>query len=138
MILLGHSYGGLVIKQALVTAATAPKNHPRYNDYQSLITAVSGVIFLGTPHNGSSFASAGIFQASFRAWFGHATNIQILKPLALNTTMTELKDLEESFQKIRSYDRLSALESFYFYETKPLKAGVSQQTLYNLHRVLIR
>jgi pimeloyl-ACP methyl ester carboxylesterase len=125
LILLGHSYGGLVIKQALVTATTAPRDHPRYNDYQALITAVSGVMFLGTPHSGSSFASVGIFQANFRSWFGSATNAEILKPLALDTTMTTLKDLEENFQTILSNDRLSALISLYFYETKPLTMGVS-------------
>lgn len=33
LILIGHSNGGLVIKQALVTAATALTDHPRYDDY---------------------------------------------------------------------------------------------------------
>jgi pimeloyl-ACP methyl ester carboxylesterase len=137
LILLGHSYGGLVIKQALVTAATAPRDHPRYNDYQAFITAVSGVIFLGTPHSGSSFASAGIFQANFRSWFGSATNAEILKPLALDTAMTTLKDLERDFQETLSKDRLSALISLYFYETKPLTVGVSFHTFCSLRRVLM-
>ena len=137
LILLGHSYGGLVIKQALVTAATAPMDHPGYNDYQALITAVSGVMFLGTPHNGSSFASAGISQAKFKSWFGSATNAEILKPLALDTAMTTLEDLEKDFREILSKDRLSALISLYFYETKPLTVGVSSHTFCNLRRVLM-
>lgn len=129
LILLGHSYGGLVIKQALVTAATAPRGHHRYNDYQAFIAAVSGVMFLGTPHAGSAFASAGLFQANFKSWFGNATNADILKPLALDTAMTTLRDLEEDFQELLSDDRLSGLLSFYFYETKPLTLGVSHHTV---------
>lgn len=51
--------------------------------------------------------------------------------------MTDLKELEEDFKEIHNNERLSALESYYFYETKPLTMGVSQQTCFSLLNVLI-
>ncbi|OBT38828.1 hypothetical protein VE00_10774 [Pseudogymnoascus sp. WSF 3629] len=145
LILLGHSFGGLVIKQvclettkidryltfkALVTAANAKKNHPKYEDYQSVITAVAGVMFLGTPHNGSNFASAGLLQAYLKRFLGHATNVDILRPLVVKSTLDALDDLEENFQNILEYeDRVSMLMSTYFYETKPLNMGPFESKL---------
>jgi hypothetical protein len=115
-----------------VTAAYANKNDPEYEDYQSIITAVAGAMFLGTPHNGSSFASAGLLQAHFRSYFGHVTNVDILRPLAVESTLNILHDLEEKFQYILEHeDRLKALMSIYFYETKPLNMGVSP--LFRIH-----
>ncbi|KAI9768347.1 MAG: hypothetical protein M1840_004955 [Geoglossum simile] len=49
LILIGHSCGGLVIKQALVSAAMAPQSDLQHEDCLALITPVAGVIFLGTP-----------------------------------------------------------------------------------------
>ncbi|KAH0522569.1 hypothetical protein TsFJ059_006394 [Trichoderma semiorbis] len=52
IILIGHSLGGLVIKQALISLSrsTIP-------DDQKLIRAVYGVIFFGTPHDGMDTSS---------------------------------------------------------------------------------
>lgn len=45
LLLLGHSLGGILIKQALVNAI----NNPRFHDIQ---VATYGLIFFGTPHGG--------------------------------------------------------------------------------------
>ena len=45
LLLLGHSLGGILIKQALVNAF----GDPRHRDIQE---ATSGLIFFGTPHGG--------------------------------------------------------------------------------------
>ncbi|UKZ83246.1 hypothetical protein TrVFT333_011053 [Trichoderma virens FT-333] len=52
IILIGHSLGGLIIKQALISLSrsTIP-------DDQKLIRAVYGVIFFGTPHDGMDISS---------------------------------------------------------------------------------
>ncbi|KAL7913986.1 hypothetical protein GGI35DRAFT_475827 [Trichoderma velutinum] len=52
IILVGHSLGGLIIKQTLISLArsTIP-------DDQKLIRAVYGVIFFGTPHDGMDISS---------------------------------------------------------------------------------
>jgi len=48
--LVGHSLGGLLAKQAIITAAhTAP-------EYRAFATNAKGVVFLGTPHDGASIA----------------------------------------------------------------------------------
>ena len=46
LLLVGHSLGGILIKQTLVNALT----NRRYNDIQK---ATYGLIFFGTPHGGS-------------------------------------------------------------------------------------
>ena len=46
---VGHSMGGLVIKQALVLAKTR-------DDYEDIRVSTAGVIFLGTPHEGVTIA----------------------------------------------------------------------------------
>ncbi|KFY32634.1 hypothetical protein V493_00017 [Pseudogymnoascus sp. VKM F-4281 (FW-2241)] len=52
LILIGHSLGGLVIQQALVIAALN-------RDFRELRLSVAGVIFLGTPFQGSNAAVLG-------------------------------------------------------------------------------
>ncbi|KAL7944560.1 hypothetical protein V8C42DRAFT_325181 [Trichoderma barbatum] len=54
LILIGHSMGGLVIKQVLVLAHQMPPTHPDYANHQNFLNSVSSVMFLGTPHEGSS------------------------------------------------------------------------------------
>ncbi|PGH14460.1 hypothetical protein AJ80_05905 [Polytolypa hystricis UAMH7299] len=123
LILIGHSFGGLVIKQALVSAAKELQSHPKYEDYQSLITSIAGVVFLGTPHNGSKLASYGTIQANIRSWLGGPSNPEILAPLILESTTSLVGGLMTDFQNIQQGDRLSGLLAYYFYETKPLTIG---------------
>jgi len=49
LLLLGHSLGGLLIKQALINAHNNPK-------YAHIKNATRGLAFFGTPHNGGSKA----------------------------------------------------------------------------------
>ncbi|PTB43606.1 hypothetical protein M441DRAFT_56598 [Trichoderma asperellum CBS 433.97] len=52
IILIGHSLGGLIIKQALISLSRS-KNE----DDQKLIRAIYGVVFFGTPHHGMDISS---------------------------------------------------------------------------------
>ncbi|OPB40304.1 hypothetical protein A0O28_0003830 [Trichoderma guizhouense] len=52
IILIGHSLGGLIIKQALIALSRSS-----ISDDQKLIRAVYGVIFFGTPHDGMDISS---------------------------------------------------------------------------------
>jgi len=116
----------LILQQALVTAAGVHERDPRYADCQAFITAVAGIMFLGTPHNGSTAANVGLAQANFSNWLGQAPNMEILKPLVVDSTLDVLPKLERSFQKMLEYnDRLSKVQAAYFYETEPAKLGVS-------------
>ncbi|OBT99250.2 hypothetical protein VE01_02704 [Pseudogymnoascus verrucosus] len=52
LILIGHSFGGIIIKKALVTAALDT------DKYSLLCESVVGIIYLGTPHTGTTAATA--------------------------------------------------------------------------------
>ncbi|KAJ3890649.1 hypothetical protein GG344DRAFT_77642 [Lentinula edodes] len=65
IIFIGHSFGGLVIKQALVQAGSY--NSGVQGMQNDIIEATRGIIFLGTPHFGSRYATLGLI----RAWVSH-------------------------------------------------------------------
>ncbi|KAL7811186.1 hypothetical protein V8C44DRAFT_330904 [Trichoderma aethiopicum] len=52
IILIGHSLGGLIIKQSLITLSRS-----KIPDDQRLFRAIYGVVFFGTPHDGMDISS---------------------------------------------------------------------------------
>jgi tetratricopeptide (TPR) repeat protein len=56
LILIGHSLGGLIIKQLLRTAESEARHR---DDAAKLVARVEKVAFLGTPHTGSDLANRG-------------------------------------------------------------------------------
>jgi pimeloyl-ACP methyl ester carboxylesterase len=52
LVLVAHSLGGLLVKQLLRTAVELHKP-----DWEAIATSTKGVLFLATPHTGSSIAS---------------------------------------------------------------------------------
>jgi pimeloyl-ACP methyl ester carboxylesterase len=50
IVLICHSYGGLLAKQMLRSG------HERGSEYERLVGRIAGVVFLGTPHNGAAIA----------------------------------------------------------------------------------
>jgi hypothetical protein len=57
LIFVGHSFGGLVIEQAVVKANSAG------SAYEYLINLIGGVLLLGTPHQGSKTQKWGAILA---------------------------------------------------------------------------
>ena len=55
IILVGHSLGGLIIKQIMRLASDRNER----NEARDLISRITGVAFLGTPHSGSDISSMG-------------------------------------------------------------------------------
>lgn len=107
IIFIGHSLGGIVIKQALFQA----KNEPRFN---SLSESTLGIIFLGTPHRGSEMASYGNVFASI-------ANAVMIKPPprlinALQSNSGALMRLTTDFRS-----QLPKYQVYSFYEMKPMK-----------------
>jgi pimeloyl-ACP methyl ester carboxylesterase len=47
LIFIGHSFGGLIVEQAVVKANSSS------NMYRYIVELIGGVVFLGTPHRGS-------------------------------------------------------------------------------------
>ncbi|KJZ71092.1 hypothetical protein HIM_09511 [Hirsutella minnesotensis 3608] len=82
LVLVGHSYGGLVIKQALV-------------DLPELQDRLKGVLFLGTPHHGSPFTRFGLLAA--RLLTPLDADVEIMRPLVAGNV--DLKDLDDRFRE---------------------------------------
>ncbi|KAJ6506700.1 hypothetical protein C8R45DRAFT_970294 [Mycena sanguinolenta] len=92
IIFIGHSFGGLVIKQALVHAAS--HNRHVLGRHPEILDATQGILFLGTPHLGSKYAILGLV----RAWVSRLSSPT--HTTLLNTVREkswELRRLNESF-----------------------------------------
>ncbi|KAL6824632.1 hypothetical protein J3E69DRAFT_381507 [Trichoderma sp. SZMC 28015] len=85
LIFVGHSFGGIVIKEAL---SSDPK------DTQRIVEDTSGIIFLGTPHLGSPVAGFGATLAYLTGFLGSNTGLLLL----LRSNCEMLVNLSIAFQ----------------------------------------
>ncbi|KAF2133614.1 TPR-like protein [Dothidotthia symphoricarpi CBS 119687] len=106
LVFVGHSYGGLVVKQALTLAQDDQR-------LANIFEHTKGILFLGTPHRGSCFSIWGSVAARW------------LQPLGSNPLLLEevhfdalpLHDLHRQFvNKTRHRDNLRVIN---FYEERP-------------------
>jgi hypothetical protein len=110
LIFIAHSLGGLVTEQALLVSLEP--NEPRL---QGIVPCTVGIVFMGTPHSGSSLATWGYTLARLldRFW---ATNKAVLSVLKQRSEV--LKGVEEVFQRQLTADgALRHVKVFCFYET---------------------
>ncbi|RDW73350.1 hypothetical protein BP6252_07257 [Coleophoma cylindrospora] len=70
IIFIGHSFGGLIIKQAMVNASVG---HTDLGDF--IHQQARGFIFLGTPHKGSRLTAIGKRISLLGYWKGSSTNL---------------------------------------------------------------
>ncbi|KAF8248856.1 hypothetical protein K440DRAFT_599764 [Wilcoxina mikolae CBS 423.85] len=89
LIFVGHSFGGIIIKQALVQADRKNRAHP-------VLKSTSGIIFLGTPHDGSWPSSIAKLAVNCTFWMGSSSSIMD----ALGYQSTELRELDKDFTRI--------------------------------------
>ncbi|KAK7418752.1 hypothetical protein QQX98_003770 [Neonectria punicea] len=99
VIFIGHSFGGNLIQQAIVSAS---QHGSRYSD---IAESTAGVVFLGTPHRGSAAATWGAVIAS-------------LAPSQLALEKRILEDLEK--QSSTLVDRLHNFSQWLFVESVPV------------------
>ncbi|RFU77887.1 vegetative incompatibility het-e-1 [Trichoderma arundinaceum] len=85
LIFVGHSFGGIVIKEAL---SSSPEDSHR------ILEDTCGVIFLGTPHLGSPVAGFGATIAYFTGFLGSDTGLL----LSLRSNGEMLVNLSKAFQ----------------------------------------
>ncbi|CCT65180.1 uncharacterized protein FFB20_13408 [Fusarium fujikuroi] len=85
---VGHSLGGLVIKEVIILAASY-KMTERYADLGSMYHATIGIIFLGTPHRGSDKESLGQIIATVAKATLRRPNEQLLATLASDSHVLE-------------------------------------------------
>ena len=107
LIFVGHSFGGILMKKALVIGKEANPG----TDQRLVADSTDGAIFFGTPHKGSNFALFGTLLSYFSYWRGSRTDLlEFLTP-----SSKELEDLQSSF--LRAFSHLYICN---FFETKPL------------------
>ncbi|TXC01070.1 hypothetical protein FocTR4_00009367 [Fusarium oxysporum f. sp. cubense] len=98
LIFIGHSFGGNIIEQAIVSAS-------RHSDFAEIGESTVGVVFLGTPHRGCAAASWGAMITS-------------LAPPQFDCEDRILKDLEENSSALA--DRLHDFSRWLFVESVPV------------------
>ncbi|KAN0070689.1 hypothetical protein V8E54_011558 [Elaphomyces granulatus] len=107
IIFVGHSLGGIVIKQALFQAKIEPQ-------YQVISRATVGIIFLGTPHRGSEKASYGKVLAKVATTVMHKPAPALVNALRVNSDALMRLTTDFRFQ-LPQYQVCS------FYEMKPIR-----------------
>jgi hypothetical protein len=113
---IGHSLGGLVIEQALVECI---KSDP---SLKPVAEQAAGIIFMGTPHEGSHLAKWGQwllkgFRAIIPNWI-KSTNKEILNALEQDSKICQTVQI--AFQSAAKHGALKHLQLFCFYETIPM------------------
>ncbi|KAF2271228.1 uncharacterized protein EI97DRAFT_408568, partial [Westerdykella ornata] len=109
LVFVGHSYGGLVIKRALIQASTN-------QTFANVAEHTRAVFFLGTPHRGSSFSTWGSIAA--RALQPLGSNPSLLQEVEYDSL--PLQDLHEEFENAVS-DKLRVVNFYEQRKTRILK-----------------
>ncbi|KIK63472.1 hypothetical protein GYMLUDRAFT_72124 [Collybiopsis luxurians FD-317 M1] len=114
LIIIAHSMGGLIVKQALLIAHTRADGR-----FDSIINSVTGIVFLGTPHQGGNGVDAAKFVANFVRAFNIDVRVDLIK--SLDPKSMVLFDLTDDFRQLVSS---KGIEIATLYETKKTKIGV--------------
>ncbi|KAK3317737.1 Alpha/Beta hydrolase protein [Cercophora scortea] len=116
ILFVAHSLGGLVCKDALLTAKSSPEEHLR-----RIFECTSGILFLGTPHSGSSLATVAQRLATLLSFSTPKTNLRILKVLQRDSEVLA-RIQNEFFALLQSRNKDSGarpLQVVCFYEELP-------------------
>ncbi|KAJ5084974.1 vegetative incompatibility protein HET-E-1 [Penicillium argentinense] len=110
IVFIGHSFGGIVIKEALCNPEDATRD---------VVDSTCGIIFLGTPHQGSPVSRLGTVAARVTGFLGSSTGLL----LSLMSYREQLSDLDVRFvQCMREKEsRRQKAEIVAFCETKPTR-----------------
>ncbi|GJN75978.1 hypothetical protein PLICBS_010089 [Purpureocillium lilacinum] len=107
IIFIGHSLGGIIIKQALCA-----------QDSEEVVSDTSGIVFLGTPHLGSSVSFAGAVLAFVTGVLGSDATLL----LSLKSHDGQLSNLAARFRSCvaPNENRGRRVQIISFYETKSM------------------
>lgn len=80
--MIGHSFGGLLVKQAFVMAQREPQ-------YQAIYKQIIGLVFLGTPHHGADITLFARILPLVTQWHGSRRElIEFMRPGSIpNSTL---------------------------------------------------
>ena len=90
LIFVGHSFGGIVIEEA-ITDSISDK------DRGYLAMSTVGIVFLGTPHRGSASAKWGELTATIGKWLKLGSEERLLSDIKENSEV--LKDVLHKFAR---------------------------------------
>ncbi|RPB25563.1 hypothetical protein L211DRAFT_847916 [Terfezia boudieri ATCC MYA-4762] len=113
IIFIAHSLGGILVKQALINSSDC---HVGHNEHlRSILNSTYGIMFMGTPHNGSGLANWGKFAESvishvFPKFFVD-TNPHLINTLGKNSEV-----LQNITQQFMSIQHQNPFQIFYFWE----------------------
>ncbi|KAI9874435.1 MAG: hypothetical protein M1830_009753, partial [Pleopsidium flavum] len=110
LIFVGHSFGGILIKKALIAAGSAHKQSPE----RDVADAVAGVLFLGSPHRGANVARIGTLISFLTYW--HGSRSELLEYLSPDTR--DIEDLHRTFLEM-----FEPVHICNFLENRPLMIG---------------
>jgi hypothetical protein len=113
MIFVVHSLGGLVLKEALRQSWQA---QPYEKDLREVYDATRLIIFMGTPHRGSNYASWGVLARNVAVAVGFDANDRVLRDLEIDSAILEV--LRRDFAKMLRED---SFDVWTFIEGKGLK-----------------
>ncbi|KAL9628880.1 MAG: hypothetical protein Q9164_007118, partial [Protoblastenia rupestris] len=100
LVFVCHSLGGLVVKRAIVEASPVKSRH------FDIFNAASGIVFLATPHRGSSKASIGKMLVNISKVSLKQNKTQLLAELERENP--SLTDLTEDFSRLHSHFKIAS------------------------------
>ncbi|KAL5348092.1 hypothetical protein ACLOAV_006572 [Pseudogymnoascus australis] len=112
IIFIVHSMGGLVTKKAFLLGQNDP-------EYSGIISKVSSILFLATPHRGSNLAE--LLNKILQVSFNHTPKQYITD---LNRNSPALESMNDEFRHVAR-----ALKIVSFYETLPTSIGMKKMMI---------
>lgn len=109
ILLIAHSFGGLIVKKAMNMAWFKIGN--RFNPYGDMLENVRGLMFFGVPHRGSDIAFCAGLPATLldKGLVGFGGNTRFLDALMKNSI--EWREIAEQF--VQRADRVLLIRSYY-------------------------
>lgn len=125
IVFLGHSFGGLVIKRALIIANEYVTDRTLHDtkeglrerrNYQDILSAVGGLFFFGTPHKGSPFSRWAETKMYIGSMCGQAVFPDLIRLLSPHSL--DLHDMQRDFKRLYRGDKLTHALLYCYYEMK--------------------
>ena len=110
LIFIGHSFGGLIIEQAVVQANSVGGR------YEYLVKLIGGVVLLGTPHQGSKSQKWGSILANLANLVDYG-EIGLMEEV--DEKSMKIFDMVSNFKSIMISMDLAKTAVICFYENRP-------------------